>query len=93
MPSVKAIATRRSLIAALAITGGIAALPNRAAAEGQASLPTTCTQLPPKLLGGNIKYANASIVPANTAPGPQFNNFTGRPRARQRSPSLIVWWC
>jgi len=38
----------------------------------------TCAQLPAKLLGGNIKYANAQIVPANTAPGPQFNNFTGR---------------
>ena len=28
-----------------------------------------CAQLPAKLLGGNIKYANAQIVPANTAPG------------------------
>ena len=41
--------------------------------------PVACAQLPAKLLGGNIKYANAQIVPANTAPGPQFNNFTGRP--------------
>ena len=40
--------------------------------------PVACgAQLPAKLLGGNIKYANAQIVPANTAPGPQFNNFTG----------------
>src|SRR5579871_6972476 len=76
MLGIKAVA-RLSLIAALAITGAVAALPNRAAAEPQASRPTTCTQLPAKLLGGDIKYANAQIVPANTAPGPQFNNFTG----------------
>ena len=72
MPGIRAVA-RLSLIAALAIAGGVAALPNRAAAAPL----TTCTQLPAKLLGGNIKYANAQIVPANTAPGPQFNNFTG----------------
>jgi tannase/feruloyl esterase len=85
MPSKKAVA-RLSLIAALAIVGGIAALPNRAAAEGQLSLPTTCTQLPAKLLGGNIKYANAQIVPANTSPGPQFNNFTGRAPSAAKVP-------
>ena len=76
MRGIKAVANL-SLIAALAIIGCLAALPNRAAAERQISLPTTCVQLPAKLLGGNIKYANAQIVPANTAPGPQFNNFTG----------------
>ena len=59
-----------------------------------AALPTTanaaaggmCAQLPAKLLGGNIKYANAQIVPANTAPGPQFNNFTGRPPSTAKVP-------
>jgi hypothetical protein len=38
-----------------------------------------CTALPAKLLGGNIKYANAQIVPANTAPAPQAANFKGTP--------------
>ena len=78
MPGRKAVA-RLSLIAALAITGGVAELPNPAAAELRASRPMTCTQLPAKLLGGNIKYANAQIVPANTAPAPQSSNFTGTP--------------
>jgi feruloyl esterase len=82
MLSLKAVA-RLSFIAALAITGGIAALPNLAAA---AAPPTTCTQLPAKLLGGNIKYANAQIVPPATAPGPQFNNFTGRPPSTAKVP-------
>ena len=77
MSGIKAIA-RLSLIAALAITGGVAELPNRAAAGLPASPPMTCTQLPAKLLGGNIKYANAQIVQANKAPAPQPNNFTGR---------------
>jgi hypothetical protein len=76
MPGIKAVA-RLWLIAAFAIVGGIAALPNRVAAERQKPLPVACSQLPAKLLGGNIKYANAQIVPANTSPGPQFNNFTG----------------
>ena len=48
--------------------------------------PVTCVQLPAKLLGGNIKYANAQIVPANTAPGPQFNNFTGRSPSTAKVP-------
>jgi hypothetical protein len=74
MPGIRAIA-RLSLIAAF-IVGGIA-LPNRAAAQRHLPLPMTCTQLPAKLLGGNIKYANAQVVPANMAPGPQFSNFTG----------------
>ena len=43
-------------------------------------------QLSAKLLGGNIKYANAQIVPANTAPGPQFNNFTGTPPSTAKVP-------
>ena len=85
MRGLKAVA-RLSFIAALAFTGGIAALPNRAVAERQASMPTTCTQLPARLLGGNIKYANAQIVPANTAPGPQFNNFTGTPASSAKVP-------
>ena len=45
-----------------------------------------CAQLSAKLLGGNIKYANAQIVPANTAPGPQFNNFTGTPPSTAKVP-------
>jgi tannase/feruloyl esterase len=85
MRDVNAVA-RLSLIASLAIAGGVAALPNRAAAESHASLPTTCTQLPAKLLGGNIKYANAQIVPANTSPAPQFNNFTGTPPSAAKVP-------
>ena len=59
-----------------------------------ATLPTTANagpvacgaQLSAKLLGGNIKYANAQIVPANTAPGPQFNNFTGTPPSTAKVP-------
>jgi Tannase and feruloyl esterase len=73
---------RLSLMAALAIAGAVAVLPNRAVAESQLLAPAplpTCTLLPAKLLGGNIKYANAQIVPANTAPAAQFNNFTGTP--------------
>jgi Tannase and feruloyl esterase len=81
MLSIRAVA-RLSLITALAIAGGMAGLPNRAAAG---PLPT-CTQLPTSLLGGNIKYANAEIVPANTAPGPQFNNFTGTPPSSAKVP-------
>ena len=85
MPGIKAVA-RLSLMAALGITGGVAELPNRAAAELQASLPMKCTQLPVTLLGGNIKYANAQIVPANTAPAPQSNNFTGRAPSSAKVP-------
>jgi hypothetical protein len=73
-------------MAALAITCAVAALPNRAAAARPVSQPTTCTQLPAKLLGGHIKYANAQIVPPNTAPGPEFNNFTGTPPSSAKVP-------
>ena len=54
----------------------------RPRATAGANLPT-CTALPAKLLGGDIKYVNAQIVPANTAPtvSPLPNsvggNFTG----------------
>ena len=76
---------RRALLAvttALLSSGlSFAALPTTANAR-----PVTCVQLPAKLLGGNIKYANAQIVPANTAPGPQFNNFTGRPPSTAKVP-------
>jgi hypothetical protein len=82
MRDIKALA-RLSLIAPLAITGGVAAVPNRAAA---APLTMTCTQLPAKLLGGNIKYANAQLVPANTAPAAQPNNFTGRAPSTAKVP-------
>jgi len=81
MLGIRAVA-RLSLIAALACASGAAVLPDRAAAD---PLPT-CTQLPTKLLGGNIKYANAEIVPANTAPAPQFNNFTGTPPSSMAVP-------
>lgn len=67
---------RLSLIATLAIAGGIAALSSRAPAA-PAPVPLTCSALPAKLLGGNITYANAQIVPANSAPAAQPNNFTG----------------
>ena len=74
MPGIKTVL---SLLATLAIVGGIAALPNRAAVGKPKPLPISCSQLPGQLLGGDIKYANAQVVPANTAPGPQFSNFTG----------------
>ena len=64
---------RRSLIAAIAIGGGAVALPNLAAAHE----PTACTMLGPKLLGGDIKYADAQIVPANTSPGALPGAFPG----------------
>ena len=35
--------------------------------------------LGPKLLGGDIKYADAQLLPANTAPGPLPGHFTGTP--------------
>ena len=65
---------RLCFIAAIAIAG-IAALPNRAAAQG----PITCASLGPQLLGGNIKYADGQIVPANTSPGAMPGAFTGTP--------------
>jgi Tannase and feruloyl esterase len=83
MPGIRTVA-RLSLIAALTIAGGVAALPNPAAAA-----PMTCTQLQMPaagLLGGNIKYVNAQIVPANTAPGSQPNNFTGRAPSTAKVP-------
>jgi feruloyl esterase len=49
----------------------------------------TCTQLQMPaagLLGGNIKYVNAQIVPANTTPGAQPNNFTGRAPSTAKVP-------
>ena len=64
---------RRSLIAAISIAGGVVALPNLAAAHE----PTGCTVLGPKLLGGDIKYADAQIVPANTSPGALPGAFPG----------------
>ncbi len=89
MLGIRAVA-RLSLISALAIAGGVAVLSKRAPAEPHASQPMTCSQLPSKLLGGNIKYANAQIVPANTAPGGQPNNFTGTPPS---SATVPVSYC
>jgi hypothetical protein len=70
---------RLPLIAALAAAASVAMLPGRADAASTQTSPPTCTALPAKLLGGNIKYANAQIVPANTAPAAQAANFTGTP--------------
>jgi hypothetical protein len=81
MLGIRAVA-RLWLITALASACGAAVLPDRAAAD---PVPT-CTQLPAKLLGGNIKYANAQIVLANTAPARQFNNFTGTPPSSTKVP-------
>jgi Tannase and feruloyl esterase len=89
MPGIKA-ALRLLALAAIVAAGGAAELSNRAAAERPGSLPMTCTQLPTKLLGGNIKYANAQIVPANTAPAGQPNNFTG---TAPSSTSVPVSYC
>ena len=72
MRGLRAVA-RLSLIAALAIAGGAVALSNRAAAHR----PPTCTALGPQLLGGDIKYADAQIVPANTSPSALPGAFTG----------------
>lgn len=55
-------------------SAGVVAGPREAAASNS---PPSCTALPAKLLGGDIKYANAQIVPANTAPAPQAGNFKG----------------
>ena len=66
---------RLLLITAIAIAGGVAVLPNRAAAHE--SPPPTCKMLGAQLLGGNIKYADAQIVPASALPGPLPGHFTG----------------
>src|SRR6516162_5568638 len=81
MSGMRAVA-RLSLMAALAVAGGIVALPNGAAANG----PPTCTALQTQLVGGNITYANAQMVPANTLPGAQANNFTGRAPSATKVP-------
>lgn len=73
MRGLRAIA-RLLLIAAIAIAGGAFALPDLAAAHG----PPTCTMLGPQLLGGDIKYADAQIVPANTSAGALPGAFKGR---------------
>jgi len=39
--------------------------------------PPACASLPGKLLGGDITYANAQVVPANTSPAPQAASFKG----------------
>ena len=68
---------------------GVAALPNRAFAAPPPALPT-CTQLPAELLGGNITYANAQIVPASSTPVMQAANFTG---ATPNEPTIPVAYC
>src|SRR6516164_6930997 len=91
MPGIRAVA-RLSLIAALAIASGVAALPSRAAAD-----PLTCGKpLMDKLLGGNIKYAYAQLVQPNTVPGPlppAPGNFTGTPPSTANSAKVPVAYC
>ena len=81
---------RRTLLAlttALLSSGlSFVALPTTANAGAATGRPVQCVNLPAKLLGGNIKYANAQIVPANTAPGPQLGNFTGTPPSTAKVP-------
>jgi len=79
MPYLRAV-TRLSLMAGLAIAAGVAALPAAAAN------PPTCTALPAELMGGDITYANAQIVPANAVPAPQPPNFTGRAPSTAKVP-------
>jgi hypothetical protein len=69
---------RVSACLSIAVTLAVAGVAAHPAAAGSAAqnLPA-CAALPGKLLGGNIKYANAQIVPANTKPAPQAANFTG----------------
>ena len=81
MPDTRAVA-RLSFMTALAIAGGFAALPNRAAAAPA----LTCTALPGQLLGGYITYANAQLVPANMTPAAQALNFTGRAPSTAKVP-------
>jgi hypothetical protein len=79
--------TLLALTTALLSSGlSFVALPITANAGAATGRAMQCVQLPAKLLGGNIKYANAQIVPANTAPGPQFNNFTGTPPSTAKVP-------
>jgi hypothetical protein len=75
----------------MAIAGGVAALPNRAVAHEPA--PPTCNMLGAQLLGGNIKYADAQIVPANTLPGPLPGNFTGTPPSNSPAAKVPVAYC
>ena len=81
---------RLSLIAAIAIAGGAVALPNRAAA---AHGPTSCKALGPQLLGGDIKYADAQILPVNTLPGPLPGAFTGTPPSNSAAAKVPVAYC
>ncbi len=66
---------------AVALAAGVAAQPASAHNAPPPPSALTCTALPAKLLGGPITYANAQIVPANTAPAAQASNFTGTPPA------------
>ena len=77
-------------IAALAFAAGVAMLPGRVDAASPKSLPT-CTSLAAKLLGGDIKYANAQIVPANTAPAPQAATFTGAPPSASGNKAVVAY--
>jgi feruloyl esterase len=88
MPGIRTV-VRVSLIAAFAVAGGIAALPNRAAA----GTPPTCTLLGAQLLGGNITYANGQLVDAGKLPAPLPGNFTGTPPSSANSAKVPVKYC
>ena len=87
MRGLRAVA-RLSLIAAIAIAGGVAALPDRAAAHGADRMHDAG---PAKLLGGNIKYADAQIVPANTSPSALPGAFAGT--APEHGDKVPVAYC
>ena len=77
-----------AMLAAAFTASGIAALPSRGAAAPAAP---TCTALSAKLLGGDIKYANAQIVPAHTAPAAQAAGFTGAPPSAGGNTSNVAY--
>ena len=73
------------LTAAAVIVGGLVALPSSGVAAK--ALPT-CTEVATKLYGevDHLTYANAQIVPANTAPVAQPANFTGATPSESKIP-------
>jgi Tannase and feruloyl esterase len=87
MNGIRRTVAQLPLILALAIAGGEAMSPNSASAK---SAPPACSTLAAKLLGGDIKYANSQIVPANTTPAPQAANFTG---ATPSESNIAVAYC
>ena len=77
--------TLLALTTALLSSGlSFVAPPTTANTGAAAGLPVQCVQLPGKLLGGNIKYANAQIWGRSLATSP------AGPRALRRSLSLTT---